>query len=148
MIRSAAIPKTRAAMALLLLAGATVAATTPSYGGSLENLERERAIVLEAMLAPDTSPTERQAAMAAAKPRLVDLERMVLRDDGLVGRNTPAVRRAFANYDLTFLVHAAMEKDTGLMDNWLDQVGITTGGLMSAKRGRRSNARSIDVSRR
>ena len=37
---------------------------------------------------------------------------MVLRDDKLTGRNTPQVRRAFANYDLTFLVHASAEKWT------------------------------------
>ena len=62
---------------------------------------------------------------------------MVLRDEALKGKNTPVVRRAFSNYDLTFLVHAAMEKKISLMDNWLEQVGVSTGTLMSARKGMR-----------
>ena len=60
-----------------------------------------------------------------------------MRDDSLVGRNTPKVRRAFNNYDLTFLVHAAAEKDMGIVDVWLAELGITTRNLMSARMGRR-----------
>jgi hypothetical protein len=65
--------------------------------------------------------------------RLIDLERMVLRDDKLKGRNTPTVRRAFENYDLTFLLHAATEKNLTITDNWLAELGITTQNIMSAQ---------------
>ena len=68
---------------------------------------------------------------------LFDGKTMKLRDDSLVGVNTPTVKRAFANYDLTFLVHAAAENEMSVIDNWLEQMGITTQSLMSAKQGRR-----------
>ena len=67
-------------------------------------MERERAILLDALLSAELEP-----AKAPAKDRtspatgLIDLERMVLRDKSLAGKNTPAVRAAFENYDLTFL---------------------------------------------
>ena len=57
---------------------------------------------------------------------------MFLRYDILTGRNTPTVRRAFGNYDLTFLVHASAEKNRTLFDLWLTQVGITTETIMVA----------------
>jgi hypothetical protein len=120
------------------LAGVVLALSSGiAMADSLENLERERAILVEAMLNPELSPAERQQRLEAEKRRLVDLERMVLRDDALKGKNTPVVRKAFANYDLTFLVHASTEKKLSLMDNWLEQVGVSTQTLMSARKGMR-----------
>ena len=117
----------------LLLMGSAL----PAGAGTLENLERERALAIEAMLDPQLSAAERHARIAAAQVRLVDLERMVLRDESLRGRNTPPVRKAFENYDLTFLAHAAAEKRLGLMDLWLGQLGLTTQGIMAATIRRR-----------
>jgi hypothetical protein len=108
-----------------------------AVAGTVENLERERAIAIETLLSPNMDPAERQNSIEIARTRLVDLERMVLRDDGLRGRNTPAVRAAFENYDLSFLVHASIEKNRTLIDHWLEQVGVTTNSLMSARVGRR-----------
>ena len=119
-----------ASMAFGLMAG-------PAQAGTLENLERERAIFIDSLLDPDASPTERQDKITISKRRLVDLERMVLRDKSLTGRNTPTVRRAFENYDLTFLVHASTEKNVSAIDAWLGEIGITTQSLMSAEMGRR-----------
>ena len=119
-----------------VLGAALLVAATAAEAGSLENLERERAILVSAILEPDLAPAERGEKIALAQRRLVDLERMVMRDDSLVGRNTPAVRRAFDNYNLTFLVHAATEGDMSVVDNWLSQVGITTQSLMATRRGR------------
>jgi hypothetical protein len=104
---------------------------------SLENLERERAQLIEAMLDPALAPADRQSRIDSEQRRLVDLERMVLRDEALKGKNTPVVRKAFANYDLTFLVHASLEKKVALMDNWLDQIGVSTHTLMAARKGMR-----------
>jgi len=104
---------------------------------SLENLERERAIMVESMLDPALDTAQRQARIETEQRRLVDLERMVLRDDTLKGKSTPTVRKAYANYDLTFLVHAALEKKVSLMDNWLEQVGVSTQSLMAARKGLR-----------
>ena len=122
--------------AAAVIVGSTLVAT-PAFAGTVENLERERAILIDTMLDADVTPAEREAKIETSRNRLVDLERMVLRDDSLVGVNTPTVRRAFANYDLTFLIHAATEKEMSVIDNWLEQMGITTQSLMSAKRARR-----------
>lgn len=105
--------------------------------GTLENMERERAILLETILSGDLNPGERESRIQVARTRLVDLERMVLRDKKLIGRNTPAVRAAFDNYDLTFLVHASTEKGRSIADHWLGEVGVSTTALMNARMGRR-----------
>ncbi len=105
--------------------------------GTLENLERERALTINTMLDPEVAIKDRQAKMESAKVRLIDLERMVLRDKKLTGRNTPAVRQAFENYDLTFLVHGATEKNLSIMDAWLNQLGLTTQSVLSATLRRR-----------
>ncbi|GAB6051215.1 hypothetical protein JCM17960_00350 [Magnetospira thiophila] len=120
-----------------VLATALVLASTAAQAGSLENLERERAILVDTIFAPDLTPDERQKKIAQSKHRLVDLERMAIRDKTLEGQNTPVVRRAFASYDLTFLVHASVEKDRGITDHWLDTVGLSTDSLMNARVGRR-----------
>ena len=83
------------------------------------------------------APAERHAKIAVSKGRLVDLERIVLRDTSLAGRATPAVKRAFDSYDLTFLVHAATENNLTVMDHWLDQLDLTAQSLTIAQRRRR-----------
>jgi hypothetical protein len=118
------------ALAVLALPGAAMA-------GSLENLERERAILLEAVLKPAVDGGERLDKLAIGKRRLVDLERILLRDKSVVGKNTPQVKKAFENYDLTFLAHASVEKNLSLTDHWLEQVGVSTHSLMSTRVGRR-----------
>lgn len=126
---------TAAAIATALSAAALTAA--PAAAGTLENLERERAMLITTLLDADLGPAERQEKVAVAKHRLVDLERMVLRDDSLRGKTTPQVRRAFADYDLTFLVHASVESGTTVSDHWLSRLGLTTSAVMNAQPGRR-----------
>jgi len=122
----------------LVLAGVlTLGAMSSGYAGTLESLERERANLLNIMLSGDIGMQERQNKLSAYQARLVDLERMVLRDKSLVGKNTPIVRSAFANYDLTFLVHASIEKDRLLMDHWFEQLGLTGQNILNARVGRR-----------
>ena len=115
----------------------TALTTGHADAGSIENLERERTILVENMLTPEMTAEERQAKMGIAKRRLIDLERIALRDKSLVGRNTPAIKRAFASYDLTFMVHASVEKNRSLADHWLEQVGITQQDVLSAVSRRR-----------
>lgn len=122
---------------LFAIFASSVLASGTALAGTVENLERERAIAIETLLSPNMEPAERQNSAEIARTRLVDLERMALRDDGLRGRNTPAVRAAFENYDLTFLAHASIERNRSLIDHWLEQVGVTTNSLMSARIGRR-----------
>ena len=112
--------------ALAITAAATVAVAGVARAGSLENMERERAHMLQTLLDPSLEAAERQEKVANIKHRLVDLERMVLRDDDLRGKNTPVVRTAFKDYDRTFLVHAAVEAETTILDHWLKQVGVSS----------------------
>lgn len=111
--------------------------SAPAHAGTVENLERERAIMVELLLANDMSAEERFSKLNLSKKRLIDLERIVLRDKSLVGRNTPAVKRAFANYDLTFMIHASVEKDRSIADHWLSQIGFDKQGLLSSQMRRR-----------
>ena len=104
-----------------------------AQAGTLENLERERAFFIKTFLDPDLATGARLKKIEMSKPRLIDLERMVLRDDSLTGRNTPVVRKAFSNYDLTFLIHAAAEKNRTPVDIWLEQVGLSTSQLLVAE---------------
>ena len=119
------------------VAAALIGTVNAANAGSLENLERERAMMMQALLSADLSAKERQKKVALSRNRLIDLERMVMRDKKLVGRNPPAVRAAFESYDLTFLVHASIERDRALLDHWLRQVGVSTQSLMNAQVGRR-----------
>ena len=116
---------------------AALAAAGGAQAGSLENLERERALLVQTMLDPALNAEERAAKIGSAQHRLVDLERMVLRDVRLRGKNTPVVRRAFQDYDLTFLVHAAVERERGLVDHWLDELGVSSEAVMAARKGSR-----------
>ena len=109
---------------ILAAAAATLMSVGAAQAGTLENLERERALVIETMFDPSIGPEERQQKLANSQHRLVDLERMVLRDESLKGRTDPVVIKAFENYDLTFLVHSSVEKKETLVDHWLDQVGV------------------------
>jgi hypothetical protein len=111
-----------------------LAANVPA--GTLENMERERASLIDTLLSPELSIEQRQQRAQTTRRRLVDLERMVLRDESLTGKDTPVVRTAFANYDLTFLVHASTEKEKLVIDHWLTQLDITTSTLMNSRMGR------------
>ena len=122
---------------IMLAAISSVMCATVAAAGTLENLERERAIVMGAYLDQALDPAERHSKTQVSRNRLIDLERMVLRDKSLAGKNTPHIRKAFDNYDLTFLVHAATEANRGVLDHWLEQVGISTHSLMNARVGRR-----------
>ena len=116
---------------------ACLVAANSAQAGTLENLERERAIMIETLLDPSFSVVERQEKLTLSKNRLVDLERMVIRDKSLASKNTPVVKKAFEDYDLTFLVHASVEKDHSLIDHWLSQIGVSTKNVMDARIGRR-----------
>ncbi len=122
-----------------ILAAATIIAALSSgvQAGTLENLERERALLIETLISGDLSERERQRKVTLARARLIDLERIVLRDKSLTKKNTPAVRAAFDNYDLTFMVHASVEKNRMLTDHWLNEIGVSTQSLMNTQVGRR-----------
>ncbi len=116
---------------------AAFAGTNFAQAGTLENMERERALLVQTFMDPTLDPAQRQASIASTNRRLVDLERMVLRDKSLRGKNTKVVRHAFKNYDVSFMAHASAEKNLTLVDNWMEQFGLSTETLMTANVGRR-----------
>ncbi len=93
--------------------------------GTLKNLERDRASFIATLIDRDLSPAQREQSLKNNQRQLVDLERMVIRDDRLNGSKSSLVRAAFKNYDLTFLVHASAEKGVSPADLWFEQVGLT-----------------------
>lgn len=127
------IPKTT----LLVIAGLGLGLAGTAQAGTLENLERERALTVKTFLDPTLDVSKRQAKIENAERRLIDLERMVFRDNSLKGKSTKTVRVAFSNYDVSFLAHAASEKNRTMLDHWMDQFGLSTDGLMSTRIGRR-----------
>ena len=101
--------------------------------GTLENLERERAQLITVMFESELDQGQRQTKIESIRRRLIDLERMVLRDDSLKSKATPIVQPARANYDLTFLAHSALEKNQTMLDNWMEQVGLSTQAIMTSQ---------------
>ena len=89
------------------------------------------------MLDPNMTQEERHSKITLSQKRLIDLERIVLRDKSLNGRNTPIVKRVFADYDISFLIHAAAEKHLSVSDHWYEQLGFSAKSLMAASRRRR-----------
>lgn len=126
----------RTSLLAVALAGLVGLAGT-AHAGPIETMERERAQLLDAMLSPTLGAEERQERVGQSVHRLVDLERIVLRDKSVAEDSSPVVRKAFENYDLTFLVHASTEKDLVLIDHWLENCEISTPALMNARVGQR-----------
>lgn len=121
----------------LALFVAVAGVTANAQAGSVENMERERAIMLKTVLDPNMSHQERHSKSTLSQKRLIDLERIVLRDKSLTGRNSPIVKRIFANYDTSFLIHAATEKNLSVTDHWFEQLGLSAKFLMASTRRRR-----------
>lgn len=108
-----------------------------SFAGTLENMERERAILIETFLSLELNETQRSQRLETSKKRLIDLERLVLRDKSLLGSNKATVRNAFNSYDLSFLVHSSLERNKDVFEHWLQEIGVSTSSLMKARIGRR-----------
>jgi hypothetical protein len=120
----------------LCAAGATAWAGDDNIR-TLQNLERERARLLQVVMSPNMDSVRRADKVKWMSHRIIDLERMVIRDDRILGMNNPAVQRAFADYSMTFLSHASIEANLHIVDFWLDQQGISTDSVLGAKVGLR-----------
>lgn len=125
---------TALSIAAALLFAASASAKDPH---SIESLERERAAMINAMVSDKFDAQTRSLQIKGFFRRLTDIERMVLRDDRLLGLDNATVKNAFNHYDLTFMVHASAEAQSGVTDHWLNQVGLSTSSLFSTRVGRR-----------
>jgi hypothetical protein len=104
---------------------------------TLKNMERERAQLVATFIESNLGASDRQQQVAAKQKRLVDLERMVLRDDALLGNTDRMVKFAFEDYDLSFLVHASAESKQMPVALWLDEVGLGQADIINTRVGRR-----------
>ncbi len=104
---------------------------------SLKNLERERSAFVQTLLTDEMTVAERKQQKQAFMRRLIDAERMVMRDDRLEGLDHTLVKRAFENYDLTFLMHASVEKNKTAAQHWFEQMNINASTIESSRKGRR-----------
>lgn len=120
-----------------LVAGLILAGSAAAVADPLATMERERARLIATLLDANTDPEGRAAEARTARRRLIDLERIVLRDPGTATDTRPIARRAFADYDLTFIAHASIERDMAVLDLWLDRLGVSTSRVMAARMGRR-----------
>lgn len=102
---------------------------------SLENLERERAALIKDIVNPKLNGEKRAHNIAKRQRSLTDMERMVMRDTRLLQSNNKLVKRAFADYDTTFLVHAGAEKNRSASEQWLVGVNLTNHAVMNTTTG-------------
>lgn len=130
-------PKTLWVAGLGLVLGLILVAGGETRADPLENMERERARLIGALLDPGRDPAGRSEVAEIARRRLIDLERIALRDPRTAADTRPIARRALADYDLTFLAHASIELDRAVLDLWLERIGISTARMMAARMGRR-----------
>lgn len=110
---------------------ASAASKTSTNTLSLQNLERERAALIEDILSPTLDLQQRQAQLKKRQRQLTDMERMVMRDERLMSSSSMFVQKAFNEYELTFLVHAGAEKKQSASEHWLNEVNITTDAVLN-----------------
>lgn len=101
--------------------------------GSLENLERERAIAITALLDSTIDIEARWNKLNLSTARLADLEVIVINDKSLKSSYSPRVKHALSNYELTFLAHASAESDKTIAAHWFERVGVSTDQLLASR---------------
>ena len=122
----------------LLTAVTLLVSVAPSQANNLftlQTLERERATLLKHLADPNLSVAHRQQKTHSVYRRMVDAERMVLRDDRIAADNSVLANKAFANYQLTFLVHASAESGQSVMNHWLDTLNLSHDDILNSKVG-------------
>lgn len=102
---------------------------------TLKNLERERSSLIALLLDNKLTADQRNLKISSKTRRLVDLERIVMRDSRLEGNTHTLVRRAFKDYDMTFLAHASVEQKKYVSGHWFDLVGLSTASILNSKKG-------------
>ena len=119
---------------IVCLASAIAGGTAVSAkAGSLENLERERALAITALLDSTIDVEARWSKLNLSTARLADLEVIVINDKSLKSTYSPRVKHALSNYELTFLAHASAENDKTIAAHWFEHVGISTDQLVASR---------------
>ncbi len=72
-----------------VLVASAILISAPAVAGSLENLERERSIMVSHLLDADLNVAQRLEKITFSKRRLADLERIALNDKALKESGSP-----------------------------------------------------------
>ena len=123
---------TRNIIQTVLVVSATLI-SAPAVAGSLENLERERSIMVSHLLDADLNVAQRHEKIDFSKRRLADLERIALSDKALKESRSPLVLEVFKNYEMSFLVHSAAESGRSMSTHWFESIGLSTSDLMNTR---------------
>ena len=107
--------------------------SAPAVAGSLENLERERSIMVSHLLDADLNVAQRNEKIDFSKRRLADLERIALNDEALKESRSSLVLEVFKNYEMSFLVHSAAESGRSMSTHWFEGIGLSTSDLMNTR---------------
>lgn len=102
---------------------------------SLQNLERERAAMVQDLLDLDLNISQRMQQLAKRQRQLTDMERMVMRDERLLKSTSRHVKQAFENYESTFLVHAGAEKERTASEQWLANINLSNQTILTTQAG-------------
>ena len=105
----------------------------PAVAGSLENLERERSIMVSHLLDADLNVAQRNEKIDFSKRRLADLERIALNDEALKESRNSLVLEVFKNYEMSFLVHSAAESGRSMSTHWFEGIGLSTSDLLNTR---------------
>jgi hypothetical protein len=125
----------RTALVFLLACGISsqgLANTKPNTL-SLQNLERERAALINDMLDMNLDMSQRLSKITKRQRQLTDMERMVMRDERLLNTQSTLVTNAFAQYEQTFLVHAGAEQNRSASQQWLANVNISNDAVLNSR---------------
>ena len=118
-------------MISLLISAALISA--PAEAKLLENLERERSIMVSYLLDADLNVAQRNEKIDFSKRRLADLERIALNDEALKESRNSLVLEVFKNYEMSFLVHSAAESGRSMSTHWFEGIGLSTTDLMNTR---------------
>ena len=118
-------------MISLIISAALISA--PAEAKLIENLERERSIMVSHLLDADLNVAQRHEKIAFSKRRLADLERIALNDKALKESRSPLVLKVFKNYEMSFLVHSAAESGRSMSTHWFEGIGLSTSDLMNTR---------------
>ena len=77
--------------------------------------------------------TKKQNQLNNFKLKLLDNERIVINDKKIIQNPDRYTIKAFEEFELSFLVHASIEKNLDISEHWFNQIGLTTSNLENTR---------------
>ena len=105
----------------------------PALATSIENMERTRSALISIMLDVNINADNKQNQLNNFKLKLLDNERIVINDKKIIQNPDRYTIKAFEEFELSFLVHASIEKNLDISEHWFNQIGLTTSNLENTR---------------